>query len=134
MIIERPEVAIDADLLAELKAQVHEEGQVIVHCLYLGMGMGFDAIRIWPSTFLLDQQSSHRSDLVHAENISLAPTWTICHFGLNRFTLVFSGLPRQCEVFDLVEQCEGPGAFCVKDIQRNEADVYYVQINIELRP
>lgn len=130
-IIKKPEVSIDADLLAELKALTYQEGQVVVHCLYLGLG--FDAIRIWPSTFLFDLQSPHRSDLVHAEKISLAPTWTPCRIGLNRFTLIFSGLPEDCETFDLIERCEGEGAFIVKGIARNDQDVYYVQINADIQ-
>lgn len=126
-IIEKPKVEIDPELLQELNAVVQEEGQVIVHCLYLGIG--WEAIRIWPTTFLMDKNSDHSSKLVTVEKITLAPQWQWCRFGPNRFTLIFSGLPRHCEQFDLVEQCEGDGAFVVKDIVRNAQDVYYIRID-----
>jgi hypothetical protein len=44
------------------------------------------------------------------------------------FTLVFEGLPTDCTSFDLVEIIPEPGAFEVKNIQRNEQDVYEIQV------
>jgi len=126
-IITRPKVDIDADLLADLETMVHEQGQVVVHCIYIGLGI--ELIRIWPTTYLYDLHSDHRSELVHHEKISQAPQWTLCAMGLNHFTLVFSGLPRSCQAFDLIEMCSSEGgAFEVKSIRRNEQDVYYVKI------
>lgn len=126
-IITRPEVEIDQKLLAEIKTLAFEQGQVVVHCLFVGWGV--ELIRIWPTTYLFDLHSEHRSELVHFENITLAPQWSACAAGPNFFTLIFSGLPKACQVFDLVENCQSEnGAFEVRSISRNEQDVYFVRL------
>lgn len=130
-IIERPAIEIAPDILKELLSLTQEEGQVVVHCLYNNINPFFDSyIRIWPTTWLFDKGSPHRSELVHTEFISLAPEWTAVP-GLDSwfFTLIFSGLPSSCTLFDLIEDCQGgTGAFVVQNIQRNSNDVYYVRI------
>lgn len=127
VIIEKPKVDIAPELLAEIQSQVHEQGQVVVHCL---QEVWFPTlIRIWPTTFLFDRHSDHSSRLVHAENITYYPQWKPIDIGENYFTLIFSGLPDHCAVFDLIEQCDNQnGAFRVKGITRNETDVYYVRL------
>ena len=130
-IITRPSIEIDQDLLEELKALTREEGQVVVHCLYNNLHPLFESqIRIWPSTYLFDKGSPHRSELVHTEHITLAPEWTVVPgFSSWFFTLIFSGLPASCTLFDLIEDCHGgSGAFIVQNIHRNSNDVYYVRI------
>ncbi len=126
-IIEKPKVDIDKDILHELEAQIHEQGQVVVHCIQTA---DFPTlIRIWPTTYLYDHHSEHKSELVHAENISYFPHWKAVDMGENYFTLIFSGLPKSCIVFDLIEHCDNQnGAFKVMNIPRNNSDVYYVQI------
>lgn len=126
-IIERPKIKISPDLLQELETQIHEQGQVVVHCIQVADFPSL--IRIWPSTHLYDHHSDHVSDLVHAENISYFPEWTPVDSGENYFTLIFSGLPKHCIVFDLLEICDNQkGAFKVMSITRNETDVYFVQV------
>ncbi|MEL6390337.1 MAG: hypothetical protein AAFQ02_09235 [Bacteroidota bacterium] len=126
-IITKPKVDIAADLLDQLKEVVAEQGQVVVHCVFRD-SYGGSWIRIWSSTFLFDHFSDHRSTLVHAERITLYPQWTITRQGDNFFTLIFTGLPDNCAMFDLVEDCNGSnGAFEVMNIHRNSSDVYYVQ-------
>lgn len=126
-IIEKPKVSISPEILNELKAQIHEQGQVVVHCI-----QNIEVptlIRIWPTTYLYDHHSEHRSDLVHAENISYFPQWKALGYGENSFTLIFSGLPKSCIVFDLIEHCDNEGgAFKVFSITRSDSDVYYVQV------
>ena len=86
-------------------------------------------IRIWPSTYLIGKDVSHRSDLVHAENIPLAPEWAAVPPGTSsQFTLVFTGLPKECQLFDLAEVIPQEGGFFVADIERNEVDVYEVEM------
>jgi hypothetical protein len=127
VIVRNPKVEIAPDLLAELKSQVHEAGQVVVHCLQNSSEPTF--IRIWPTTFLFDHHSDHVSTLVHAENITYFPEWKEVGGGDTHFTLVFSGLPKTVKVFDLLEQCQNQaGAFRVYSILRNNTDVYYVQV------
>ena len=126
-VITEPKVDIDPDLLEELASQIHEQGQIVIHCLQASVFPSF--IRIWPSTFLYDQQSDHRSELVHAENIVYYPNWMAVNEGINHFTLIFSGLPNHCEIFDLIEHCSNEGgAFRALNITRNKSDVYYVRV------
>ena len=128
-IITKPDVLINTDTLLQLKTFVQEESQVVVHCSYTSAGF-MDLIRIWPSTYLIDQGSSHKSELVHAENVSIAPIWTRLTYGETRvFTLIFSGLPKTCSVFDFIESIPEPNSFEIRNIQRNVSDVYFVVVN-----
>lgn len=105
--------------------KIKEESQVTIHFKYTGSMWG-DKIRIWKSTFLHAKGSSHRSSLVHVENISVHPTWTHVSAGETiNFTLIFSGLPKDCESFDLIEDIPEPGGFVINDIKRNNSDVYH---------
>lgn len=127
IIIKEPSIEISEELLNVLKSQIHEQGQVVVHCLQQSSIPSF--IRIWPTTYLYDHHSEFRSELVHAENISYFPQWKLVDKGENYFTLVFGGLPKTCLVFDLIEHCQNEGgAFKALNIVRNEADVYYVKV------
>ena len=127
VVVTKPKVEIDPALLAELQTEVHEAGQVVVHCIQQSTEPTL--IRIWPSTFLYDHHSEHVSNLVHAENITYFPEWKQVGGGESHFTLVFSGLPKSVKVFDLQEQCHNQaGAFKVYSIVRNNSDVYYVQV------
>jgi hypothetical protein len=119
--LERP------DLLPELLTDVEEKGQVTVHCSFVA-GLS-DAIRIWPSTFLVCRHSGHRSQLLFAEGIPMAPTWMPVPAGnAIHFTLLFAGLPSHCVLFDLVEEIADLGGFHVPAILRNDMDVYRVEI------
>ena len=113
----------------KLKEQVQEEKQVIVHCHYSCTNPYGMYIRIWPSTYLIARDVQHRSELVHAENIPLAPEWMAVAPGTkSQFTLIFSGLPKDCQRFDLAEIIPQEGGFFVADIERNEMDVYEVEM------
>ncbi len=128
-VIEKSKVDIEQSILDQLCSQVDEQGQVVLHFLFKASIFGGEKIRIWPSTFLYDNQSEFRSALVHQENISLAPQWTELEPSSARFfTLVFSGLPKSCVSFDFVEHCDGGGAFHAKAVKRNKSDVYFLQI------
>ena len=114
-------------LLAE-ETVVLEESHVYVHC-YFNSTTDNLLVRIWKSTFLIDRNSSHRSKLVHIENISYAPQWTpVPPNVLYQFLLIFESLPKGCEVFDLLEDIPQPGGFFVSGIMRNKKDVYHVHI------
>lgn len=128
-IITRPKVEIAPDILQKLQEQVQEAGQVIVHCVSkdtFGWGM---RIRIWPTTFLYDHHSDHQSHLIHVDNIVLAPQWQYLPPSVPLYySLIFSGLPKSCSRFDLVEKGEGTHLFSALNIDRNETDVYYVRL------
>lgn len=116
--------------LEKTREAVQEEKQVIVHCHYTCSNPYGMYIRIWPTTYLVARKSEHRSTLVHAENIPYVPQWMPVSPGASsQFTLIFTGLPDDCEVFDLVEEIPQSGGFFVEDIQRNELDVYEVKID-----
>ena len=128
-VITKPKIEIAPELLKKLQASTKEEGQVIVHCISGGSLFYDSYIRIWKSTFLFDQHSDHVCDLVHVENISLAPEWMRVPAGtIAHYSLIFTGLPKDCTVFDLEEIIPQPGNFCAKNIKRNNSDVYYVRL------
>lgn len=129
-ILTRPKIEIDPDLLDQLRIQTEEQGQVILHFLYMNISPYASKVRIWPSSYLYDQGSDHRSEIVHAENITWYPEWKdIAPFTLDYFSLIFTGLPKSCTVFDFEEHCTSEGgAFVVRGIQRNDQDVYYLQM------
>jgi hypothetical protein len=116
------------ETLVEEKTTVLEESHVYVHC-YFNNTVKDMLIRIWKTTFLIDRTSSHRSKLVHAENISFAPEWTaVPENALFQFLLIFEALPKGCEVFDLLEDIPQPGGFFISGIMRNKKDVYHVYV------
>ena len=103
------------------------ERQTIVHCKhFLNAG---DGIRIWKTTFLVEKPSGIKRKLMHAENISMYPTWTVMDKpGNYNFTLYFEGLSKSCTGFDLIEIIPQPGGFIVSNIPRNKADIYRANI------
>jgi hypothetical protein len=117
-----------AETVVDEKTVVLEQSHVYVHC-YFNNTVKDMLIRIWKTTFLIDKSSSHRSKLVHIENISYAPQWTIIPENkLYQFLLIFEALPKGCDIFDLLEDIPQPGGFFVADIMRNKKDVYHVYI------
>ena len=131
-IIKKPKVEITEEWLKKVKVQADDMGQVVLHFVFRSPDdlFGDTLIRIWPTTYLYDNHSPHISDLVHIENITYYPDWHICPAGSNTyFTLIFSGLPKSCTAFDFIEHCSNQaGAFQVKNIQRNDSDVYFLQM------
>lgn len=120
--------AIDTDVLSSIDPNTLTDACIYVHCHYHNP---YDEmfIRVWRSTFLVDRTSGTRARLMHAENISYAPVWTyIPGKKTYTFLLIFSSLPKDCRVFDLVEDIPQAGGFHVSGIGRNEQDVYHVSI------
>jgi hypothetical protein len=118
---------VEAELLEELSQQVEEQGQVVVNIVYPPQQFEF-AVRVWRSTFLFSKSSDHKSKLVHADNISIAPVWTeVAPFVQFTFTLYFEGLPKDVLMFDLIENIPQPGGFFFQSIVRNEMDVYWLR-------
>jgi hypothetical protein len=119
---------IGVDTLASIDPDMLEDSYVYVHCAFPITSPDM-LIRIWKTTFLRDCHSAGRSQLIHAENISYAPEWTmIPDKGTYSFLLIFSALPKSCILFDLVEDIPQPGGFLVKNIKRNKTDVYRITI------
>ncbi len=124
--MEKPRV--DSEVLISIDPLTLDDSFVYVHCYFHNSGKDM-LIRIWKTTYLIDKVSSARSKLVHAENISLAPVWTrIPDGGRYAFLLIFSGLPKSCKQFNLVEEISQPGGFYLENISRNESDVYHIDL------
>jgi hypothetical protein len=116
------------EALTETETDVLQESHVYVHCYFNNLHKDM-LIRVWRSTFLVDNGSGRRSQLVHAENISYAPEWTLIpDKKLFRFLLIFEALPKTCVSFDLIEDIPQPGGFHVAGIARNKTDVYHVDV------
>ena len=101
-----------------------------MHCCFPASPSLGNLIRIWNTTYLIDNHSDHRSKLIHAENISIFPYWTAVPFMKDFwFTLIFSGLPKECKSFDFQEVIPEEGGFFVKSIKRNSSDIYRIKIS-----
>lgn len=119
---------VEPEILTTIDPQSLEDSYVYVHC-YFQNDSSEMLIRVWRSTFLIDRTSGSRSELIHAENITYAPIWTaIPGKAPYSFLLIFSALPKDCKVFDLLEDIPQSGGFFVSGIKRNELDVYHVDI------
>ena len=118
--------AVNPEVVTSIDTRTQEDSHVYVHCHY-ATEKG-DLIRVWRTTYLIDQASGSSSELLHAENISIAPQWTRVSGHMYSFLLIFSALPKACLRFDLKEDIPQPGGFHVTDIPRNETDVYHVDL------
>jgi hypothetical protein len=130
-IIRLPEIRphISVEVKEELLASTQETGQVIVHCSYTADNQEC-GIRIWKSTYLVAHEVDHQSELLNSFNITLSPEWTMLDpFQTQEFTLIFSGLPDECKTFDLVEKISEQMPFHVRNIRRNENDVYRIVLS-----
>ncbi|MCE3280567.1 MAG: hypothetical protein K0S44_2758 [Bacteroidetes bacterium] len=118
-----PEIITEVKEETAIETMLAEESQVVVHCICSMEA----AYRIWPTTFLIENDTGKRAKLLTAFNISFYPYWTFKNRG-QKFTLIFEGLSRNCVLFDLKEEIPQEGGFHVKSILRNSTDVYTVDI------
>lgn len=118
--------SIDMEVLSAIETDMLEDSYVYVHC-FIDSDAQDVLIRIWKTTFLVDQNSGSRSRLMHAENVSMAPQWTMVPDGTDfNFLLIFSALPKSCTQFSLIEEVPTSGGFHIRNIQRNMKDVYHI--------
>lgn len=121
----RTPTKIDTAWVNQLKEQVDHQHMVLVHLNIYGPMQ----YRIWPTTYLFDQHSDHRSQLLHIENMAIHPTWAFVDVGQRRNgLLIFEGLPKSCTVFDFREVIPESGAFEQKGIPRNTSDIYTLEL------
>ncbi|MBL7857340.1 MAG: hypothetical protein JNM57_06605 [Cyclobacteriaceae bacterium] len=124
----KPKPSVDTEVMTSIDPEMLEDSFVYVHCHCDSQVEGM-LIRIWKTTFLIDATSGTRSQLVHAENISYAPYWTMIPDSSSySFLLIFAGLPKSCRQFDLKEEIPQPGGFHITNIPRNEKDVYHINL------
>ncbi len=118
---------IEPALKEELLTNIDERGQVTVRCRF--DSAEFNLIRIWRSTYLVCYDTGHRSELLYADGIAIAPQWMpVLPGAAAMFTLVFAPLPKECSAFDLIEDIPQPGGFHVAGIGRNRRDMYEVGV------
>ena len=84
-------------------------------------------VRVWPTTYLICNQTGHRSKLLYTDNVGKYPHWQWLPAG-ERFLMVFEALPDECISFDLYEDIPEPGEFHIKNILRNKLEVYDVSM------
>jgi hypothetical protein len=126
-IISNPEV--DSCITEKAVQDLDTEKQVIIHCEFVN-GFESQIIRVWQTIYLRDINSKHESKLLNAFNTPLHPTWLQLEpLTIFNFTLVFSGLPKSCKMFDLVEKIPQAGGFFVGKIKRTKSDVYTIRID-----
>lgn len=78
---------------------------------------------------MIDKNSAHKSQLLFAENIVYYPYWLeVPPVKEYWFTLIFSGLPKNCTVFDFAEIIPESDGFFVPSIPRNKTDIYRIEI------
>lgn len=131
-----PDTTIDISSKLKLSNEVEEESQVVLHCCFRKPLYRRTEISIWQSTFLYDLGSSHISKLIHVENISIYPNWMFLDVRETLvFTLIFTGLPKTCTLFNMIEKKPKSGGcdfiecgFYIPNIERNSTDVYFVDI------
>ena len=118
----------ETEVISSAATASMDDAHVYIHCHCRQSTEGL-LIRIWKTTFLIDTSSHAKSSLVHAENISMAPQWTVVpHARPYSFLLIFTRLPVDCKSFDFIEEIPQPGGFNVRNIQRNETDVYHIDL------
>jgi hypothetical protein len=125
------EITISEETKEDLKQFNFEEGQVTIYCIFAPNEEDY-LIRIWKTTFLIDEKSSHKSNLLHIEDITFYPEWTpVAANTAKKFTLIFSRLPSTCAQFNLLEDIPQSGGFFYNNIQRNGTDIYTIRFNLD---
>lgn len=127
---ENHSVNIDLSIIEKVKEKFHEEGQTIVHCLYVSKTKYVNGgwVNIHPTTFLVRNEET--LPILHAENIPMAPGMHLFKRPgeLKHFTLIFPAIPKEWEQFSLIEKCSSGGGFVVKNLSRNDSGVYQVSL------
>ncbi|MEY3399033.1 MAG: hypothetical protein RL220_1627 [Bacteroidota bacterium] len=124
----RAALETSTDELIQTATALDEKGYVYLHLSFRATDIG-EGIRIWKSTVLCDKNSSHESKLVHAFNIPFPPEWLFLEPGqIHQFLLIFEGLPKGCNTFDMIERIPESGGFELRGIHRNKSDVYRLRL------
>src|ERR1043165_5808884 len=111
----------------QVQSDTLEERCTIVHCTIIAHDFWPTGIRIWPTTFLI-QDNGERKKLLQAYNIAQYPNWKWVLNG-HQFTLIFEGLEKECLLFDLLEDIPQAGGFRFENMERNKRDVYWIEID-----
>ena len=121
-------VEINISPLDQIYDSLHEEGQTIVHCLYVSKTKYINGgwVNIHPTTFLVREDET--LPLLHAENIPMAPGMHMFKRPgeIKHFTLIFPAIPKEWKAFSFIEECSSGAGFVVRNITRNDSGVYNI--------
>lgn len=109
-----------------------EEGQVAIHinhhsCFSSCIGSSICSVSVNPNAYLQPNNISTRSLLVHTVNIETDDKNISIRKEVKKFSLIFSGLPKNAASFDFIEPCST--GWRLLNINRNKSDVYKLQIH-----
>ena len=122
------------EAIESLLANAQELGQVIIHCLHYGCSSECGKtlkceLKLNPNVQLIPTNGSRPSKLIQTYNINLPPGRTFKNSYGTEFTLIFTGLPKNCTEFDFIEPDEGGKGWEAKNIKRNKTDLYKLFIS-----
>lgn len=125
-------VIITTDTITQLKEAFTEEACTIVQCVYVSKKKFVNGgwVNIYPTTYLKSADGTIELQLLHAVGIPVAPAIHVFDSPLQvkRFTLYFPAIPKDWEVFSLMEYAGTSKGFKVNNIRRNNAGVYYAHL------
>lgn len=120
-------------LLTELAYKAQEvEGQTLIHCTYVAKEKYVNGgwVNIYDSTYLVNPDTKDTLRLVQAYNVPLSPEKY--YFKKPRqtkqFTLVFPRIPKHWNCFNFFEVAGKTLGFTVRNIERNDAGVYHIEL------
>ena len=127
-------VQVHNEPIETLLANAQEQGQVIIHCLHYGCSSECGKtlkceLKLNPNVQLIPTNGSRPSKLIQTYNINLPPGRTFKNSYGTEFTLIFTGLPKNCTEFDFIEPDEGGKGWEAKNIKRNKTDLYKLFIS-----
>ena len=115
-----------------LKMEIHpnkfplRESQVTI-IIELITDVKYFHICISPNTYLITDEGSPKSKLLHAENITVWPNGTLLPIDkTHTFVLIFGALPKSCKFFEVVMKRPDDRSTVLAGFKRNEADIYRV--------
>ena len=116
----------------EPSTSIEEQGITLLHCSYTAPSLCLMGgwVCIWPTTYLVNENTNEQLQLIHAINIPVSPKRKFFnsrgeHFS---FTLIFPKLPDDWTIFHLVEHTADDVGFGFRNIQRNNSGVYRLTI------
>lgn len=127
-------VQVHNEAIESLLANAQEQGQVIMHCMHYGCSSACGKtlkceLKLNPNVQLIPTNGSRPSKLIQTYNINLPPGRTFKNSYGTEFTLIFTGLPKNCTEFDFIEPDVAGLGWKAKNIKRNKTDVYKLFIS-----
>ncbi len=111
------------DEISSHLAPKFDEKQITIHVVMKGKR----EVSIRPDTFLMCNKPHRKAFLLFSFG---APIYPDTSYGKeHQFTLVFSGLDKECRNFHFIEGKLHPDLLVVPDVPRNKDDVYRINFS-----